>query len=106
MLLAGLFRLEPYELVEGTTYPQAKIERLPAVVSRFTQLELDLAILNNGLGWIERLARHLFSTADLEMIIQSWLEQLARSKEKNLNDMERDMLTNAQIKLRRSMKKE
>ena len=29
-LLAGLFRLEPHELVAGTNYPAAKGDRLPA----------------------------------------------------------------------------
>src|SRR3954447_5135504 len=32
-LLAGLFRLEPHELVAGTTYPPAKAERLPVVTA-------------------------------------------------------------------------
>ncbi|MHB1854920.1 MAG: helix-turn-helix transcriptional regulator, partial [Acidimicrobiales bacterium] len=31
-LLAGLFKLEPHELVAGTNYPPAKAERLPVVV--------------------------------------------------------------------------
>ena len=30
-LLAGIFHLEPPELVEGTSYPDAKAERLPLV---------------------------------------------------------------------------
>src|SRR5574338_394289 len=33
-LLAGLFRMEPLELVADTTYPKAKIERLPAAEVR------------------------------------------------------------------------
>ena len=28
-LLAGLFKMEPWQLVEGTSYPAAKSERLP-----------------------------------------------------------------------------
>ncbi len=44
-LLAGLFKLEPHELVEGTNYPRAKAERLPLVVCRYTEVELQLALL-------------------------------------------------------------
>lgn len=44
-LLAGLFKLEPHELVEGTSYPTAKAERLPVVVCRYTEVELQLRLL-------------------------------------------------------------
>jgi len=33
-LLAGLFKIEPHDLIQGTGYPLAKAERLPAVVCR------------------------------------------------------------------------
>src|SRR3954469_11380232 len=35
-LLAGIFKLEPGELVDGTAYPMAKAERLPQVAARYT----------------------------------------------------------------------
>ena len=64
-LLAGLFKLEPHELVEGTSYPPAKAERLPVVVCRYTEVELQLRLLTldeeRGLDgarradWAERL---------------------------------------------------
>jgi transcriptional regulator with XRE-family HTH domain len=64
-LLAGLFKLEPHELVEGTSYPTAKAERLPVVVCRYTEVELQLRLLEldeeRGLDaprradWVERL---------------------------------------------------
>ena len=64
-LLAGLFKLEPHELVEGTNYPTAKAERLPVVVCRYTEVELQLRLLaldeERGLDgprradWVERL---------------------------------------------------
>src|SRR4029453_6469131 len=38
-LLAGLFKLEPHELVAGTTYPVAKADRLPLVAARYTEAE-------------------------------------------------------------------
>jgi transcriptional regulator with XRE-family HTH domain len=64
-LLAGLFKMEPHDLVAGTDYPQAKAERLPVVVPRYTEVELQLRLLDldleRGLDdarraeWIERL---------------------------------------------------
>ena len=64
-LLAGLFKLEPHELVEGTNYPMAKAERLPVVVCRYTEVELQLRLLaldeERGLDgprrrdWLDRL---------------------------------------------------
>ena len=45
-LLAGVFKLEPHELVRGTDYPVAKAERLPVVVVRYTEVEHRLALLD------------------------------------------------------------
>lgn len=50
-LLAGIFKLEPYELVAGSDYPQAKAERLPLVVARHTEVEHQLALLEVDLEW-------------------------------------------------------
>ena len=56
VLLAGLFKLEPHELVAGTSYPAAKAERLPAVACRHTEVELQLALLERDLAWLGRCA--------------------------------------------------
>src|SRR3712207_2801055 len=53
-LLAGVFKMEPHELVAGTRYPQAKAERLPVVVARHTEVELQLELLERDLQWFER----------------------------------------------------
>ncbi len=53
-LLAGLFAMEPHELVAGTDYPSAKAERLPVVVTRWTEVEHQLALLERDLGWMDR----------------------------------------------------
>ena len=55
VLLAGLFKVEPIELVVGTGYPTAKFDRLPPVTVRHTEVELQLALCENDLGWAERL---------------------------------------------------
>ena len=54
-LLAGIFKLSPHELVEGTTYPAAKSDRLPDVACCYSPLELDIALLENDLTWLTRL---------------------------------------------------
>src|SRR3954454_12698471 len=45
VLLAGLFKVEPWELAAGTGYPEAKTERLPVVACRYTEFELQLRLL-------------------------------------------------------------
>src|SRR3954452_12050816 len=54
-LLAGLFKVEPYELVAGTNYPAAKTDRLPVVATRYTEVELQLELLDRDLAWLDRL---------------------------------------------------
>jgi transcriptional regulator with XRE-family HTH domain len=46
VLLAGLLRVEPDELVAGTAYPVAKAERLPSTAPRYTELEHQLALID------------------------------------------------------------
>src|SRR5439155_942431 len=45
LLMAGLFKLNPLDLVAGTDYPAAKRERLPETVPLYTELELQLRLL-------------------------------------------------------------
>jgi len=54
-LLAGLFKREPGELVSDTDYPEARAERLPAVACRYTELELQLALLERDQHWLSQL---------------------------------------------------
>src|SRR2546421_459916 len=49
-LLAGVFKLEPWELVAGTSYPIAKAERLPVVGCRDTEVELQLRLRGEDLA--------------------------------------------------------
>jgi len=55
-LMAGVFKISPIELVEGTTYPRAKAERLPEWTTIFTEIELYFAllkmILNGLIDWM------------------------------------------------------
>jgi transcriptional regulator with XRE-family HTH domain len=54
-LMAGVFKISPIELVEGTTYPRAKAERLPVLTMTYTELELNYALLINDTLWLNRL---------------------------------------------------
>src|SRR5690242_3368398 len=51
-LLAGVFHLEPHELIQDTAYPDAKAERLPLVTARYTEVELQVALMQRDLGWL------------------------------------------------------
>jgi transcriptional regulator with XRE-family HTH domain len=54
-LLAGILKKTPHDLVSGTTYPLAKAERLPEVTCCYTALELELALFENDLAWLEKI---------------------------------------------------
>jgi transcriptional regulator with XRE-family HTH domain len=72
-LLAGLFKVEPAELVAGTGYPPAKAERLPVVAARHTEVELRLAVLERDLAW---LARGLVPAAEARAELDAWAARL------------------------------
>jgi transcriptional regulator with XRE-family HTH domain len=52
-LMAGIFKVTPHQLVVGTDYPTAKADRLPAVVAHHTEVELQLALFENDLRWLD-----------------------------------------------------
>ena len=82
-LLAGLFGMEPHELVAGTDYPSAKAERLPVVVARYTEVEHELALLERDAGWVEP------HTKD------EWVLRLRALLDDSHDPVEREMLTAA-----------
>lgn len=75
-LLAGVFKIPPHELVDGTSYPQAKAERLPHVVASFTRRELDLALLNRDLAWLKRIVDESERNRLSAEILREWLPRL------------------------------
>ena len=88
-LLAGVFGLEAHELVDGTTYPPGKAHRLPLVVNRHTEVELQVRLLDRDLdvvlryghvhlldGWAERLIELRATTYDPRQL--GLLEQAAQ----------------------------
>lgn len=71
-LLAGIFKVEPHDLVADTDYPPAKAERLPLTVPRYSEVELQLALFEHDLARIG-----LLSPIAAEEILTGWRTRLA-----------------------------
>lgn len=72
LLLAGLFRVDPPALVADTLYPMSKAERLPAVVARYTELDLQLRLFEGELVLLPYLDRRVG-----EDLVSRWRELLS-----------------------------
>lgn len=70
-LLAGIFKVEPAELVADTDYPTAKADRLPLSVPRYTEVELQLALFEHDLALLGRLP-----AAVAEDLLDGWRTRL------------------------------
>jgi transcriptional regulator with XRE-family HTH domain len=84
-LLAGVFGLEPHELVDGTDYPVAKADRLPLVVARHTEVEHQLGVLEAVLDAVER-------TGD-RSLLDGWPERLARLHDQSHDARQRELIS-------------
>ena len=74
-LLAGVFKVEPHELVARTDYPAAKAERLPVVAARYTEVEHRLALLDAQLAVITDPAERARVAAEARGALERLLEQ-------------------------------
>ncbi|CAN5846307.1 helix-turn-helix domain-containing protein [soil metagenome] len=92
-LLAGVFHVEPHELVADTTYPPAKAERLPVVVARHTEVEHTLVLLEADLAWCERVG----GAPD---VIEQWRRRLADLAHRSHDAEEREAIAEARRRLR------
>lgn len=77
-LLAGLFKLEPAELIAGTNYPIAKAERLPLVACCYTEVELVVQLIERDCVWLRRLRQQREWTQLVGEICQQWFDRLAQ----------------------------
>jgi transcriptional regulator with XRE-family HTH domain len=89
-LLAGIFGMEPHELVAGTTYPAAKADRLPLVAARHTEVELQLALLERDLRWLESAP-----PAMAARVVGAWRRDLAELAEHTVDGGQRELLRRA-----------
>ena len=94
-LLAGIFKITPHELVDGTTYPLAKAEKLPLTTCSYTAFELELALLENDLGWLESLKKTAGWAEHANQVRERWQERLARWSNSDLDPAERELLQKA-----------
>ncbi len=94
-LLAGLFKVEPHELVAGTSYPVSKSERLPVVACRYTEVELQLRLLDQD---IDR-ARDLPVRAR-RALVEAWEERLRLVAKSTIDGRERRAVRRALENLR------
>ena len=98
-LLAGILKLPPHDLVAGTTYPRAKSERLPEVACSYTPLELELALLENDLAWLERIIRQPEFGRFCEEICGKWFIRLQEWSNRSIEDRDQQSITAAKEKL-------
>ena len=94
-----ILRFNPHALVEGTTYPDAKTDRLPLVACAYTALELDLALLENDLTWL----RELQNTPDYERlrekIFHQWISRLMAWEVETIDPQEQALRQQGMLKL-------
>jgi hypothetical protein len=94
-LLAGVFGMEPHDLVEGTTYPTAKADRLPLVVARHTEVELQSRLLDRDL--------ELHAATGDRALLEGWPERLVSLDRATIDPRQRELLAQAGERLRRAL---
>jgi transcriptional regulator with XRE-family HTH domain len=99
-LLAGVFKQEPAVLVSGTYYPSGKTERLPAVVARYTEVEKELCLLDQDLGWLARLQNERLSFD----ICHGWLSRIDALTVANGDRRERKLLEEARSRVQAALR--
>jgi transcriptional regulator with XRE-family HTH domain len=91
-LLAGIFKIEPHDLVAGTSYPTAKAQRLPVVVARYTEVELQLALVERDLSWLDHAA-----PAEAERVLDQWRSRLGLLLDETHDPRDRQAVAEAQV---------
>ena len=90
--MAGVFKISPIELVEGTTYPRAKAERLPEWTTIFTEIELYFALLKNDTEWIDRLDVSDMKLNTIRVVLDKWFLLLENLENKITDEHEKTIL--------------
>ena len=103
-LMAGLFKVSPHKLVEGTTYPQAKTDRLPRLVCSYTEFEVEIALLENDITWLDKLQdspKH--KTFALE-VSEKWQPRFVDWGNEIFDQEQKGLLEDAKIRLLQATK--
>jgi transcriptional regulator with XRE-family HTH domain len=93
-LMAGLFKVEPHELVAGTNYPLAKVDRLPVVTARYTEVELQLTLLDHDLAWLDHL-----DPGEAERRLEQWRSRLGFLADETHDRREHEAVAAAQVRV-------
>jgi transcriptional regulator with XRE-family HTH domain len=96
VLLAGLFKLEPHELIAGTSYPAAKAERLPPMACCYTEVEFQLALLRRDMEWATRLGGIV-----QQQVLEESRAKIAALLDNTYDEEERATLREAEAWIRR-----
>lgn len=102
-LLAGVFKLDPRELVADTYYPPAKTERLPSVVAQYTVIEYELGLLERDLEWIERTMHLPLAKGIAHETLHGWLDRLAALLDSDPGKRSCQQLQEAQNKVHQTL---
>lgn len=84
-LLAGVFGMEPGELVADSDYPRAKSDRLPTVVARYTEVQFQLGLMDAELAYLAELPighvrnRVAYWRRQIRLLASGWIDQRERS---------------------------
>jgi transcriptional regulator with XRE-family HTH domain len=99
ILLSGCFKLEPPELVDGTSYPLAKAERLPEVAPRYTEVELQVELFERDVFWLDRLGAIPDVRRTRAAVLSEWAERLEKLAENLLDEHELHLLDQTRRRL-------
>lgn len=108
-LLAATFGLEPHDLVAGTDYPSAKADRLPLVVARHTEVDVQLMLLAADLRWLDRFdelsgvhgpAAPVGLVRLASDVVERWTGRLATLEAETVDRHERRRVADARAALR------
>lgn len=98
-LLGGLFKTPPHELVGGTTYPQAKVDRLPRMVCSYTAFEVAMALFENDISWLGRLGDSSQYEQFYKETRHKWVQKFENWEREMLDEQQKEVLMRAKLEL-------
>jgi transcriptional regulator with XRE-family HTH domain len=98
-LLAGLFKVSPLDLVHGTTYPQAKVDRLPPMVCSYTPFEMAMALFENDMAWMARIQGSSIYQDMVAHLAEIWSQGLTEWGDEDLDETQLRQVEAARVKL-------